>query len=334
MNERLEQPRAGIATFVDAALELSVVGSFSRIGPSIRRRLFAWTDPPTGGLAGRTVLITGPTSGLGRVTAEALADLGARLVLVGRSREKLDDVRAALARRAGEDRFSTVVADLGSLTAVRAAVAEILATESRLDVLIDNAGAIFPERTLTADGLEATFGLMVAGPFALTSGLLPLLRGSGGRVIAVTSGGMYSQGLDLDDLQSSVGPWSGAQAYARAKRAQTALIREWSRRLAGSGITFTAMHPGWADTPGLAASLPGFHRYMGRLLRSAEGGADTIVWLAAHPESAGWTSQLFLDRRARPFDRAPMTRLSAEDRRRLWDAVVALTGGWDPTLGR
>ena len=333
MNDRVGQPRAGIATIVDAALELSVVGSFSRIGPSVRRRLDGWTDPPAGSLAGRTVLITGPTSGLGRVTADALADLGARLVLVGRSREKLDDVRGALARRAGEDRFPTVVADIGSLTSVRAAVAEVLGTESRLDVLIDNAGAIFPERTPSSDGLESTFGLMVAGPFALTAGLLPLLRASGGRVIAVTSGGMYTQRLDLDDLQSAAGAWSGSQAYARAKRAQTALMREWARRFAGSGVTFDAMHPGWADTPGLADSLPGFHRVMGPLLRSAEDGADTIVWLAAHPESAERTGELFLDRRPRPFDRAPQTRLTPTDRRRLWSHVVRLTGEPDPAPG-
>lgn len=209
----------------------------------------------------------------------------------------------------------------------------MLASESRLDVLIDNAGAIFPERTVGPDGLEATFGLMVAGPFVLTAGLLPLLRASAGRVIAVTSGGMYSQRLDFDDLQSASGSWSGPQAYARAKRAQTALIREWSRRFDGSGVTFTAMHPGWADTPGLAASLPGFHRFMGPLLRSAADGADTIVWLAAHPEAAGWTGQLFLDRRPRPFDRAPQTRLTPADRRRLWNQTVQLTGEPDPTAG-
>ncbi|MDQ3127539.1 MAG: SDR family NAD(P)-dependent oxidoreductase [Chloroflexota bacterium] len=316
---------------VDALLELSVVGSFSRFGPTVRRQVDSWTDPPPGSLVGRTALVTGPTSGLGRVTACALADLGARVVLVGRNREKLEDVAAELRTRTGEDRFPTVVADLGSLASVRAAVAVILATEDQLDVVVDNAGAIFPERMVGPDGMEATFGLMVGGPFALTAGLLPLLRASHGRLIAVTSGGMYTQPLDLDDLQSGLGEWSGQKAYARAKRAQTALIREWARRFSGTGLTFNAMHPGWADTPGLADSLPAFHRFMGPLLRSAEDGADTIVWLSAHPEAAGQTGRLFLDRRPRPFDRAPQTRLSAADRRALWDAVVELTGTDDPT---
>lgn len=323
--------RITVASVIDAALELSIVGSFTRVGSAVRRRLEGWTDPPPGALGGRTALVTGPTSGLGRVTADALADLGARVILVGRDAERLAAVRSALVGRTGEDRFPVVRADLGSLASVRAAVATILATEDRLDVLVDNAGAIFPERTIGPDGMEATFGLMVGGPFVLSAGLLPLLRASGGRLIAVTSGGMYTQPLELDDLQSARGPWSGAKAYARAKRAQTALVREWARRFAGSGLTFVAMHPGWADTPGLAASLPGFHRIMGPVLRSAEDGADTITWLAAHPEAAGRTGELFLDRRSRPFDRVPATRLSAADRRRLWDAVVELTGETDPT---
>ena len=123
---------------------------------------------------------------------------------------------------------------------------------------------------------------------------------------------------------------SGPRAYARAKRAQVALIREWARRLAGSGVTFAAMHPGWADTPGLEESLPGFHRLMRPLLRTPADGVDTIVWLAADPDAADVTGRLFLDRRPRPFDRAPGTRLSAADRRRLWDRVVALTGEPDP----
>lgn len=322
--------RAPLAALVDTALELSIVGSFSRIGPAVRRRIAGWTDPPPDVLAGRTVLITGPTSGLGRAATIALARLGARIILVGRDPARLATLRDELIADHGEDRFPVVVADLGSLASVRTAVDQILAAEIRLDVLIDNAGAIFPDRRVGPDGIEATFELMVAGPFAMTAGLLPLLRVAGGRVIAVTSGGMYSQSLDLDDLGSARGPWSGPRAYARAKRAQTALVREWARRLRGSGVTFDAMHPGWADTPGLAESLPGFHRLMGPLLRSPAEGADTVVWLAADPAAAGASGSLFLDRRPRPFDRAPMTRLSAADRRRLWDEVVALTGGVDP----
>jgi NAD(P)-dependent dehydrogenase (short-subunit alcohol dehydrogenase family) len=321
-----------IATTVDGLLELTVAGSFSRIGPALRRRLDGWTPPPPRALAGRTALVTGPTSGLGRACAEALAGLGARVILVGRDRARLADVRDVLVARHGEDRFPIVVADLGSLADVHRAVETIGAAEAGLDVLVDNAGAIFPERRLGPDGIEQTLALMVVAPFVLTSGLLPLLERSGGRVIAVTSGGQYTQPLDLDDLELSARPWSGPRAYARAKRAQVALVREWARRTAGRSVSFSAMHPGWADTPGLEASLPGFRRVMGRLLRTPAEGIDTIVWLAAHPAAAGPepSGRLFLDRRPRPFDRAPQTRLSAADRRRLWDRVVDLAGIADP----
>jgi len=321
-------PRA----LLDDGLEISFVGSFTRIGPAVRRRLFGWSSSPAGAMAGRTVLVTGPTSGLGRAATDELAALGARVVLVGRSAERLAHLRDELVGVHGEDRFPVVVADMGSLVSVRAAVARILATESRLDVLVDNAGAIYPERIEGPDGIEATLAILVVGPFALVAGLLPLLRRTpGARVIAVTSGGMYFQRLDLDDLQSRDGEFTGARAYARSKRAQIALVREWSRRFAASGVSFAVMHPGWADTPGLAETLPGFYRLMRPLLRTPAGGADTIVWLATNPEPASTSGRLYLDRRPRPFDRIPATRLSAGERRRLWDEVTRLAGVPDPT---
>jgi NAD(P)-dependent dehydrogenase (short-subunit alcohol dehydrogenase family) len=198
---------------------------------------------------------------------------------------------------------------------------------------VDNAGAIFPERRESPDAIEATLATMVVGPFVLVGGLRPLLERTGGaRVVAVTSGGMYTQALPLDDLGYKTGTFSGPRAYARAKRAQTALAREWARRLAaaGSDVIVNAMHPGWADTPGLADTLPGFYRFMGPLLRTPAEGADTIVWLAAHPAAATMSGRLFLDRRPRPFDRFPGTRLATAERRRLWDRVVELSGAPDP----
>jgi NAD(P)-dependent dehydrogenase (short-subunit alcohol dehydrogenase family) len=314
---------------VDGLLELTVVGSFSRIGPAVRHRLDRWAPPPTGVLAGRTVLVTGPTSGLGRQVTDELAALGARVVLVGRNEERLNAIRDALVARHGVDLYPIVVADMGSLASVRAAADEVVARESRLDVLIDNAGAIFPDRTIGPDGIEATLATLVVGPFALIRGLLPLLdRTPGSRVIAVTSGGQYAQCLDLDDLQYSRGAYDGTRAYARAKRAQVSLIREWSRRFGGTGIRFDSMHPGWARTPGLVEALPVFARRMNPVLRTPAEGTDTLVWLATAPadttDAPG--GSLWLDRRARPFDRLPTTRLSRRDRRRLWDLIVALAG--------
>lgn len=312
-----------VRDLIDAALELSIVGGFSRPGYRIRGRLFGWTDPTAGALEGKTALVTGPTSGLGRATTDALAALGARVILLGRSEERLGRVRDELAERHGEDRFPIVVADMSSLESVRAAVDHISQTEPRLDILVDNAGAIHERRVETADGLEATFATMVVGPFVLIDGLLPLLDASGdGRVVSVVSGGMYAQRLRLDDLQSEQGEFNGTLAYARAKRASTALIREWARRYRGN-VRFDAMHPGWTDTPGLAEALPGFHGLMGPILRTPEGGVDTIVWLATD-ETRRTGGQLYLDRRPRPFDRVPATRLSGAQRQQLWDAVVRL----------
>ena len=149
--------------------------------------------------------------------------------------------------------------------------------------------------------------------------------------MAVTSGGMYTQRLPLDDLGFEQGTYDGPRAYARAKRAQVALMREWARRLAavGSDVRANAMHPGWADTPGLEAALPGFRSVVGGQLRTAAEGADTMLWLAVAPD-ATMTGRLFLDRRPRPFDRLPSTRLSAADRRALWDRLVGMTGEPDP----
>ena len=320
-----------LRTLLDDLLELVVVPSFGRPGYAIRRRLFAWEEPSAWSLVGRTLVLTGPTSGLGREAASAFARMGARLVLVGRDASRLDAVRDALEAETGNAAIITVIADMASLPSVRAAADEILAREPRIDVLVDNAGAIFAERQVTPDGIERTFATMVLGPFALLTRLAPRLGASpDGRVVAVTSGGMYTQALPLDDLMFERGEYEGARAYARAKRAQVALVREWARRLRPSGVSVNAMHPGWADTPGLAASLPAFQQRLRPLLRTPAEGVDTILWLAASPEARGVTGRLFLDRRVRPFDRVPSTRVDADARQRLWSQVAAMAGEDDP----
>lgn len=315
-----------LAALADAVLELTVVGSFTRIGYDSRRRLFRWPPPRPGALAGKTALVTGASSGIGMATAEELAALGARVILAGRSEPRQAEVRDRLTARNGEDRFPVVVVDMASLASVRSAAQAIRDTEPRLDVLVDSAGAIFDERTETADGLESTLATMVVGPFALISALAPLLRQSRGRVISVASGGMYLQSVDFEDLQWRRRPWDGIRDYAQAKRIQVALIREWHRRepRRPERIRFNAMHPGWADTPGLAASIPEFHRVLGPWLRTPAQGADTIVWLASDPSAGLPGGRLYLDRRARPFDRISATRLDAAARRRLWDLVSEL----------
>jgi NAD(P)-dependent dehydrogenase (short-subunit alcohol dehydrogenase family) len=185
---------------------------------------------------------------------------------------------------------------------------------------------MFPERTVGPDGIEATLAVMVVGPFVLEAELLQQLRAAPApQVIAMSSGGMYTQRLHLDDLQWEREPFSGPKAYARAKRAQVMLVREWARRMRGGDVAFNAMHPGWADTPGLSASLPGFRQAMRPILRTPAEGVDTLAWLAAGG-AARRSGAFFHDRRERPFDRVPGTRTDPEERNRLWHAIVELAG--------
>ncbi|HEX3265098.1 MAG TPA: SDR family NAD(P)-dependent oxidoreductase [Candidatus Limnocylindrales bacterium] len=316
---------------IDGLLELAVVPSFTRAGIAVRRRLFAWNEAAPQALAGRTVLVTGATGGLGAAMVRAFAALGAGVVLLGRDEAKLARFRSELEREFAEGRFSTLVADLSDRGSIAEAAAKIAATEPALDIVVDNAGAIRPERSRSADGTESSMALMAVGPFALVTHLLPLLaRSEDPRIIAVTSGGQYTQPLDVDDLDGERVAYNGARFYARAKRAQVGLMREWARRFGPDGPVVNAMHPGWAATPGLAESLPTFSRVLGPLLRTPEEGIDTIVWLATAPRSEIGSGWLYLDRRRRPFDRVAWTRLSAAERRRLWATVVARAGVEDP----
>ena len=161
-------------------------------------------------------------------------------------------------------------------TALGAQLADLPA----LDILIHNAGVLVDRVTWTPDGLELTAALHVVRPFHLTRMALPALRRADSpRVIAVSSGGMYTQALRLDWLRAGPVPFDGVRAYANAKRAQLDVTRWWAAQ--EPDVAFHAMHPGWADTPGVTTSLPRFARMAGPLLRTPEQGADTIVWLAS-----------------------------------------------------
>ena len=182
-------------------------------------------------------------------------------------------------------------------------------------------------RALSPDGIELTFATNVLGPFLLTNLLLPLLeRSAPARIINVSSGGMYTQRIRVDDLQSARGEFDGATAYARAKRAQVILTELWARRLEGSGVVVHAMHPGWADTPGVETSLPRFYRLTRPLLRTPEQGADTIVWLGAADEPGRSTGRFWHDRRPRPTHLLPWTRETRQEREQLWARCAQLSG--------
>lgn len=313
-----------VADLVDSALEASVVGSFTRIGPWVRRHADDWTPLDELPGDGRTVLVTGANSGLGYAAAAALAGAGAAVRLLVRNDVKGRDTRERLLARHPDTDIDWYRADMTDLDRVRAVAEEITAAEDGLDAVIHNAGAMFPERRETPEGIERTIALHVVGPQVLTHGLLDALAPRSGRVIWMSSGGMYTQALDLRHLQS-VNDYRPSTAYARAKRAQVVLAAEWQRRFGDqTGITFHAMHPGWALTPGIRESLPLFRRVMGPLLRGATDGADTAVWLALAPEIGGDGGQFWLDRRPRSVTRLPRTTTDPAVAAALWDEVEKL----------
>ena len=315
MDLRLDR---SLASFGDAAMELLIAPSWSGIGYAARRRLEGWDVEAPVRMDGRNVVVTGATSGIGLAAAIRFGQLGATLHLVGRDPDRTSTTAGELEGRGFHVRSS--IADMGDLDAVRTIATEIAAANEHLDVLVHNAGALSSDYTISPQGFEMTIASQVLGPFLLTSLLLPQLESgdSSGRVITVASGGMYSEKLDVDKLVSGPDSYNGVRAYARAKRAQVELNVEWARRC-GSKVIFQAMHPGWVDTPGVVKSLPRFHSITRPVLRSADAGADTIVWLAdVDQQELGANGGFWLDRHRRSIAKIPGTRTTQVERNRLW----------------
>jgi dehydrogenase/reductase SDR family protein 12 len=310
---------------LDSVLDRTVIGGYTNVGYRIRSR--GWSASELGSVAGRVVMVTGATSGLGLAAAEGFARLGATVWLVVRSEVRGEQARAAVLERSGNHDVHVGLCDLSELRSVRRFTERFTAQVERLDVLVNNAGVLPARREVSPDGIELTFATNVLGPFLLTNLLLPLLeRGAPARIINVSSGGMYTQRIRVDDLQSERGEFDGATAYARTKRAQVILTEMWARRLEGRGVVVHAMHPGWADTPGVESSLPRFYRLTRPLLRTPEQGADTIVWLGA-ADGPGRSSGLFWhDRRPRPTHLLPWTKETRHERERLWAQCAQLSG--------
>ena len=307
---------------LSAVVDPFIVSSFDRTGFRIHSLAFSPDDLDVD-LSGRRCLVTGANSGIGYETALALADLGAEVVLLCRDRGRGEEAAERIREQTGNKRVTLEVVDMSDLGSVRAAAAR-LALEP-VDVLVHNAGVLPDQRVETRDRIELTLATHIVGPFLLTR----LLRGSlekspGARVIWVSSGGMYTRRLNLGDPNWAGRSYDGVVAYAETKRAQVVLAELLAESMRDSAVVVNSMHPGWADTPSVESSLPGFHRVTRKILRSPAEGADTVVWLAASEPAGQATGRFFFDRQERRTHFLPFTRESEADRRALWDLCERL----------
>jgi len=315
-----EEPSRSLA--LADRLVLPGIWRFTKLGYKASRR--NW-KPVSAYLGNRHAVVTGATAGLGLAAAQSLAALGARITLVARDPEKAREVQHELRKQTGNKRISVKICDMSVMREVHALADDLSASGEPIDILINNAGALFNPRQQTPEAFEKSFALLLLAPYILTERLKPLLaKADEGRVVNVLSGGMYSQKIQVDDLQSQQGNYSGAVAYARAKRGLMILTEVWSERWDGDGITVNAMHPGCADTPGVESSLPAFYKATAPLLRSPEQGADTIVWLAASTEAGKVSGKFWLDREQHPSHISGKTQESADEREQLLETLQEL----------
>lgn len=312
-----------MSDFFSSLLDSAIVPGFSRIGFLARSRMNHWDQVSSYEVTGKVVVITGPTSGLGKECVRILAPTGAQLVLVARNKAKCDDVISSLRDICTGPEPVCVVAEMGDLQSVANAAREIASRFPQLFAVVHNAGALLNSREESPQGIEQTVSSHVLGPHLLTTVLLPNLIAGNGRVVTVSSGGMYSAELPNIDgkrtLEMRPDIYNGSKQYAIAKRAQVTLNEIWATK--EHSVHFDAMHPGWADTPGVQESIPAFRRITKPILRSARQGADTIAWLSAVQPIPGANGSFWSDREVRSIHKLPMTRRSdtAEARTNLWN---------------
>ncbi len=273
----------------------------------------------SGGMGGKTVLITGATSGIGEVAARELAAKGAKVVLVGRSAAKCEATAAMIRRATGNPGVEYLVADLSSQAEVRRLAAEIKTRHPRIDVLINNAGAMIAPRRESAEGVEMTWALNHLGYFLLTDLLLDTLKASApSRVVSVASDAhRMASGIDWDDVEGKKS-YSAWHAYSQSKLANVLFTRELARRLEGSGVTANCLHPGLVATNFTAGRGLAFRllQVVSKLFAiTPEEGAKTTVYLASSPEVEGASGGYYA--KCKPATPTAAAR-DDEAARRLW----------------
>jgi NAD(P)-dependent dehydrogenase (short-subunit alcohol dehydrogenase family) len=275
-------------------------------------------------MAGQTVLVTGGTGGIGKATAIGLAAMGARVGITGRDTARTRAAAADVATASGNPAVDPFPADMSSQAEVRRLAGEVLAAYSRLDVLVNNVGGFWATRRITADGLEHTFAVNHLAPFLLTSLLLDRLTTSApARIVTVSSGAHTTGTINFDDLQGER-RYSGQQAYSQSKLANILFTYELARRLDGTGITATVLHPGVVRTGFGAEDPPAWKAFLPLIrpfLKTPQKGAATSIYLASSPEVAGITGTYFADRKPKTSSPSSYDTAAAG---RLWQISLDL----------
>src|SRR6266496_5501983 len=276
-------------------------------------------------MAGKSVLVTGGTSGIGNATAIGLAALGARVGITGRDQARTEAAAAGIRAAPGNPAVDAFAADMSVQAGVRRLAAQVLDTYPRLDVLVNNVGGFWAHRHLTADGLEQTFALNHLAPFLLTSLLLDRLTASApARIVTVSSGAHAGGRIDFDDLQGER-DYSGQRAYSQSKLANVMFTYELARRLEGTGVTATVLHPGVVST-GFGAEDPSrifkvIVPFVRPFMKTPQQGAATSIYLASSPSVEGVTGTYFADHKPQTSNKASYDHDAAT---RLWQVSAAL----------
>jgi NAD(P)-dependent dehydrogenase (short-subunit alcohol dehydrogenase family) len=277
-------------------------------------------------MRGKVCMVTGATSGIGLVTAQALARQGATVIVVGRNRERGVATVKRIQQETGNAAVDWMVADLSVQVQVRQLVREFRERFARLDVLVNNAGALFARRSLSVDGIEMTFALNHLAYFLLTNLLLDTLKASApARIVNVASAAHRGAQINFADVQGQR-RYSGWRAYAQSKLANLLFTYELARRLEGTGVTANALHPGFVAT-NFGRSNRGLVSLIIRVSQlaaiSPEQGAQTIIYLATAPEVEGTSGKYFVKLRVVPSSEASYDRDAAQ---RLWQVSATMTG--------
>ena len=278
-------------------------------------------------MAGKFVLVTGGTGGIGKATAAGLAGLGARVGITGRDQARTEAAAAGIGAAPGSPAVDAFAADLSAQAGVRRLAALVLDTYPRLDVLVNNAGGFWAHRHLTAGGLEHTFALNHLAPFLLTGLLLGRLTASAPARIVTVSSAAHARGrLDFDDLHGGRN-YSGQRAYSQSKLANVMFTYELARRLDATGVTATVCHPGVVATSFGAEDQAAYLAIMTRVARlfmkTPAHGALTPVYLASSPQVEGVTGRYYANRKPKTSSKAAYDTTAAA---RLWQVSAALTG--------